>query len=79
MFEPPTPGARHLSETRRGPKEGWRAAGKHRTRPRPGPARGAAVAAGPLEETLTSERLSEAFGTALKVTRADGRYTAVAA
>ncbi|GGK39397.1 iron ABC transporter ATP-binding protein [Micrococcus flavus] len=40
---------------------------------------GAAVAAGPLEETLTSERLSEAFGTALKVTRADGRYTAVAA
>ena len=40
---------------------------------------GAVVSAGPLEETLTSERLSEAFGTALKVTRTDGRYTAVAA
>ena len=40
---------------------------------------GAVVHAGPLEETLTAEHLSTAFGTPLRVTRADGRYTAVAA
>jgi len=40
---------------------------------------GAVVAAGPVEETLTQEHLSAAFGIPLKVSRADGRFTAVAA
>lgn len=40
---------------------------------------GAAVAAGPIEETLTQEHLSAAFATPLKITRTGGRYTAVAA
>ncbi|MFC7402392.1 ABC transporter ATP-binding protein [Citricoccus sp. GCM10030269] len=39
---------------------------------------GAVVAAGPLEETLTEDHLSAAFGLPLKVTRHDGRYTAIA-
>jgi iron complex transport system ATP-binding protein len=37
---------------------------------------GTVVAAGPLAETLTDERLSECFGLALRVTREDGRYAA---
>ncbi|GAA1120831.1 ABC transporter ATP-binding protein [Citricoccus alkalitolerans] len=39
---------------------------------------GRVVAAGPLEQTLTEDHLSTAFGLPLKVTRVDGRYTAVA-
>jgi iron complex transport system ATP-binding protein len=39
---------------------------------------GRVVAAGPLEQTLTEDHLSTAFGLPLKVTRIDGRYTAVA-
>lgn len=39
---------------------------------------GGVVAAGPLDRTLTEEHLSAAFGTALRVSRTDGRYTAVA-
>ncbi len=39
---------------------------------------GGVVAAGPLDEVLTEEHLSEAFGLPLKVSRADGRYSAVA-
>lgn len=35
-------------------------------------------AAGPLEDTLTSENLTQAFGTPLTVTRTGNRYTAVA-
>jgi iron complex transport system ATP-binding protein len=37
---------------------------------------GGLVAAGPLEQVLTQESLSEAFGMALRVQRADGRWTA---
>jgi iron complex transport system ATP-binding protein len=41
---------------------------------------GRAVASGPVEEVLTSERVSAAFGTPLAVTRsADGRWRAVGA
>jgi iron complex transport system ATP-binding protein len=41
---------------------------------------GRAVASGPVEEVLTSERVSAAFGTPLEVTRsADGRWRAVGA
>jgi iron complex transport system ATP-binding protein len=39
---------------------------------------GTVVAAGPLEQTLTEDNLSAAFGLPLKVTRTEGRYTAVA-
>jgi iron complex transport system ATP-binding protein len=39
---------------------------------------GRVVAAGPLEQTLTEDNLSAAFGLPLKVTRGEGRYTAVA-
>ncbi|TDK28068.1 ABC transporter ATP-binding protein [Arthrobacter crusticola] len=39
---------------------------------------GGIVAAGPLGDVLTEEHLSEAFGLPLKVSRADGRYSAVA-
>ncbi len=39
---------------------------------------GRVVAAGPLEQTLTEDHLSTAFGLPLKVMRVDGRYTAVA-
>ncbi len=39
---------------------------------------GRVVAAGPLEQTLTEDHLSTAFGLPLKVTRVDGRYSAVA-
>jgi iron complex transport system ATP-binding protein len=39
---------------------------------------GRVVAAGPLEQTLTEDNLSAAFGLPLKVTRDEGRYTAVA-
>jgi iron complex transport system ATP-binding protein len=39
---------------------------------------GGIVAAGALEDVLTEEHLSEAFGLPLKVSRADGRYSAVA-
>ncbi|WP_243062965.1 ABC transporter ATP-binding protein [Humibacter sp. RRB41] len=37
---------------------------------------GKIVAAGPLEETLTSERLTETFGLPIEVSSHDGRYTA---
>lgn len=40
---------------------------------------GSVVAAGPLAETLTQENLSTTFGLELKLTVAEGRYTAVAA
>ncbi|QCU78093.1 ABC transporter ATP-binding protein [Citricoccus sp. SGAir0253] len=40
--------------------------------------RGRVVAAGPLEETLTEDNLSTAFGLPLRVTRDAGRYAAVA-
>jgi iron complex transport system ATP-binding protein len=36
---------------------------------------GAVVRAGPLDDTLTSDALSEAFGLRLAVERADGRFT----
>jgi iron complex transport system ATP-binding protein len=36
---------------------------------------GKLYAAGPIEQTLTSVKLSEAFGLALEVTAAGGRYT----
>ncbi|MFB1428053.1 ABC transporter ATP-binding protein [Micrococcus endophyticus] len=39
---------------------------------------GHAVAAGPIEQTLTEGHLSAAFDTPLRVTRTGGRYTAVA-
>jgi iron complex transport system ATP-binding protein len=39
---------------------------------------GRVVAAGPLGQTLTEDNLSAAFGLPLKVTRDEGRYTAVA-
>ena len=39
---------------------------------------GRVVAAGPIEQTLTEDHLSAAFGLPLKVTRDEGRYTAVA-
>lgn len=39
-------------------------------------ARGTVVAAGPIEQTLTSEHLSTAFGQRLEVTHADGRFSA---
>ncbi|HRO29162.1 ABC transporter ATP-binding protein [Citricoccus sp.] len=39
---------------------------------------GRVVAAGPLEQTLIEDNLSAAFGLPLKVTRDEGRYTAVA-
>lgn len=39
---------------------------------------GEVVAAGPLEQTLTEQHLSETFGTPLKVSVTEGRYTAVA-
>jgi iron complex transport system ATP-binding protein len=39
---------------------------------------GRVVAAGPLEQALTEDNLSAAFGLPLKVTRDEGRYTAVA-
>ena len=38
--------------------------------------RGEMVAAGPLEETLTEEALSETFGLALRLHAEDGRYSA---
>ena len=38
--------------------------------------RGRVVAAGPVEQVLTSERLSQAFGLPLVVAHADGRWTA---
>lgn len=34
------------------------------------------VSAGPIDETLTDEKLTEAFGRPLSITRNDGRYTA---
>lgn len=37
---------------------------------------GSAVAAGPVDEVLTDERLTEVFGLPIKVTREDGRYAA---
>jgi iron complex transport system ATP-binding protein len=37
---------------------------------------GAAVAAGPIEDVLTAERLSDCFGVPIHVTRHDGRWTA---
>ena len=37
---------------------------------------GTAVAAGPVEETLTSERLTETFGLPIEVSSHDGRYAA---
>ncbi|NEK57441.1 ABC transporter ATP-binding protein [Geodermatophilus sabuli] len=37
---------------------------------------GEVVAAGPMEQVLTAETLSETFGLALQVERADGRWTA---
>lgn len=37
---------------------------------------GSVVAAGPIPETITSERISEAFGLPVEVTRADDRYAA---
>ncbi|MDY6054279.1 ABC transporter ATP-binding protein [Micrococcus sp.] len=40
---------------------------------------GAVVAAGPIDQTLTQEHLSDAFGVRLQVRRAEGRFTAVAA
>lgn len=40
---------------------------------------GRSVAQGPIDEVLTSERLSEAFGLPLTVQKADGRFTARAA
>jgi iron complex transport system ATP-binding protein len=40
--------------------------------------RGRAVAAGPLESTLTSERLGAAFELEVRVRRLEGRYAAVA-
>jgi iron complex transport system ATP-binding protein len=38
--------------------------------------RGEVVAAGPLEETLTEEALTETFGLPLQLSHADGRYSA---
>lgn len=40
---------------------------------------GRAVAAGPIEETLTAEALTEAFGMPIVLNREDGRYAARAA
>jgi iron complex transport system ATP-binding protein len=40
---------------------------------------GAVVAAGPIDETLTDELMSESFGLPLTVERRDGRFTARAA
>lgn len=40
---------------------------------------GQVVTAGPIEQTLTEEHLSAAFGMPLKVSQHDGRYAAVAA
>jgi len=37
---------------------------------------GRVVAAGPLEETITSERISETFGLPVEVTERDGRFAA---
>jgi iron complex transport system ATP-binding protein len=37
---------------------------------------GQVVTAGPLEQVVTQEALSETFGLALQVQRADGRWTA---
>jgi iron complex transport system ATP-binding protein len=37
---------------------------------------GRVVAAGPLEDTITSERISETFGLPVEVTETDGRFTA---
>jgi iron complex transport system ATP-binding protein len=37
---------------------------------------GGVVAAGPLEQVVTQEALSETFGLALQVQRSDGRWTA---
>ena len=40
---------------------------------------GAIVAAGPIEQTLTAEALSEAFAMPIALDRVDGRYAARAA
>ncbi len=40
---------------------------------------GSITAAGPIDEVITSEKLSETFGLALEVTDHDGRYSARAA
>jgi iron complex transport system ATP-binding protein len=40
---------------------------------------GAAVAAGPIPETLTAENLTETFGTRISLTATEGRYAARAA
>ena len=39
---------------------------------------GAVVAAGPIDDVLVAEHLSQAFDLPLEVTRRDGRYSAVA-
>ncbi|CAN5292292.1 ABC transporter ATP-binding protein [soil metagenome] len=41
--------------------------------------KGAIAAAGPIDEVITSEKLSETFGLALQVEQHDGRFTARAA
>ena len=42
-------------------------------------AHGSVVAAGPIDEVLTDEKLTAAFGMPLHITKIDGRWTARAA